>query len=179
MAPVKAPRSYPNSSASRSCSGKAAQLTATKGPPARGEWLWIERATRSLPVPDSPITSTLECVQMTEPERVARAGLEQHDARSEQAEHAPRSVDRMSDDREPTCTLEHDGRELGANGIRVDDEGGAANHRLGVCETRAFLTDYFYVYNLWRIRHNYGGVTMVAPPCCWRSMTTRSTAGCS
>ena len=35
VAPVKAPRSYPNSSASSSCSGSAAQLSAMNGPAAR------------------------------------------------------------------------------------------------------------------------------------------------
>ncbi len=58
-APVKAPFSWPNSSDSSSCSGSAAQLTATKGLPARGE-PWCRRcATTSLPVPDSPVISTV------------------------------------------------------------------------------------------------------------------------
>ena len=36
----------------------AAQLTLTKGRVARGLLRWIARATSSLPVPDSPVTST-------------------------------------------------------------------------------------------------------------------------
>jgi hypothetical protein len=40
-------------------SGSAAQLTTTKGPLARSESSWMARATSSLPVPDSPRTSTV------------------------------------------------------------------------------------------------------------------------
>src|SRR5262245_6065677 len=57
-APVKAPFSWPNSSDSISASGRAAQLRATKGPPARSERRWTRRATSSLPVPFSPVTRT-------------------------------------------------------------------------------------------------------------------------
>src|SRR4030095_13271455 len=46
-APVNAPRSNPKSSDSRSCSGNAAQLMATNGPPDRGEWWWMKRAMTS------------------------------------------------------------------------------------------------------------------------------------
>ena len=58
-APVKAPRSTPNSSLSRRFSGMAAQLTATYGPFARVLCSWIRRARHSFPVPLSPVISTL------------------------------------------------------------------------------------------------------------------------
>ena len=58
-APVKAPRAWPNSSDSSSDSVSAVQLTGTNGAPARGECVWMARATSSLPVPDSPSTSTV------------------------------------------------------------------------------------------------------------------------
>src|SRR5438132_273530 len=58
-APVKAPFSYPNSSDSSSASGRAAQLRATNGPSARRDPRWIRCATTSLPVPDSPLRSTV------------------------------------------------------------------------------------------------------------------------
>ena len=51
VAPVKAPRSCPNSSDSISGSGSAAQLIARNGPAARGEASWMKRAITSLPVP--------------------------------------------------------------------------------------------------------------------------------
>ena len=57
-APVNAPRTCPKSSLSRSSPGSAAQLTATNGPPLRGEWAWSARATTSLPVPLSPVMRT-------------------------------------------------------------------------------------------------------------------------
>src|SRR3954470_18092115 len=62
-APVKAPRSCPNSSDSSRSLGIAAVLMATKGPLARGECLCRARATSSLPEPDSPviITVTFDC----------------------------------------------------------------------------------------------------------------------
>ena len=60
-APVKAPFSCPNSSDSASVSGIAAQLNLMNGPFRRGEMLWMMRATRPLPVPDSPRNSTVEC----------------------------------------------------------------------------------------------------------------------
>ena len=59
-APVNAPFSCPNSSLSSSVSGSAAQLTVMNALPRRGERSWIARATSSLPVPDSPSTSTVE-----------------------------------------------------------------------------------------------------------------------
>ena len=58
-APVNAPFSWPNSSASSICSGIAAQLTATKGPAPRFECAWMKRASTSLPVPLSPFSSTV------------------------------------------------------------------------------------------------------------------------
>ncbi len=59
VAPVKAPRSCPNSSLSSSDSEMAAQLMHTRGPPARGECRWIQSASTSLPTPVSPRMSTL------------------------------------------------------------------------------------------------------------------------
>jgi hypothetical protein len=53
-APVNAPRSWPNSSLSTSCSGRAAAFTAIIGFPARGPRRCRSRATSSLPVPLSP-----------------------------------------------------------------------------------------------------------------------------
>ena len=52
-APVKAPRSCPNSSLSNRGAGMAPQLTDTKAP-GRDDASWIARAMSSLPVPDSP-----------------------------------------------------------------------------------------------------------------------------
>ena len=54
-APVNAPRTWPNSSASSSVSGIALQLSATKRCARRGLLWWIARATSSLPVPVSPV----------------------------------------------------------------------------------------------------------------------------
>ena len=71
-APVKAPRSWPNSSDSTRVSGSAQQLTATKGPPARGLASWMKRAINSLPVPVSPWISTVASVPAT---RRARASV--------------------------------------------------------------------------------------------------------
>ena len=53
------PRSWPKSSLSSSGSGSAAQLTATSGPSRVTSLKWIASATSSLPVPVSPVTSTL------------------------------------------------------------------------------------------------------------------------
>ena len=58
-APVKAPRSWPNSSDSRSSVDSAAQLTATNARSRLLPSVWMARATSSLPVPDSPVTSTV------------------------------------------------------------------------------------------------------------------------
>src|SRR3989454_485308 len=59
IAPVNEPFSWPNNSLSSRFSGIAAQLTATNGPDAIGPFRWIARAITSLPVPDSPCTSTV------------------------------------------------------------------------------------------------------------------------
>ena len=58
-APVKAPFSCPNNSDSRRLSVRAAQFTATHGPSLRWLWLWMARATSSLPVPDLPLINTV------------------------------------------------------------------------------------------------------------------------
>ena len=61
-APVKAPFSWPNSSLSSSSRGIAAQLIATNGPSRRLPWSCSSRATSSLPVPLSPLISTVRSV---------------------------------------------------------------------------------------------------------------------
>ena len=58
-ASVNAPRRTPNSSASTSPLGSAAQLTWTNGPLPRPPRSWIQRASAPLPVPLSPVISTL------------------------------------------------------------------------------------------------------------------------
>ena len=58
-APVKAPRTWPNSSDSSRVSGTALQLRATKRWPRRGLLWWIALAASSLPVPVSPVTRTV------------------------------------------------------------------------------------------------------------------------
>ena len=60
-APVKAPRSWPNNSDSSKSFGMAAVLIAMKGLVARGLCRCNARATSSLPVPDSPLISTVAC----------------------------------------------------------------------------------------------------------------------
>ncbi len=62
---MKAPLAWPNSSDSSSDSVSAVQLTATNAPVARGECVWMARATSSLPVPLSPTTSTVDIVGAT------------------------------------------------------------------------------------------------------------------
>src|SRR5471030_997803 len=64
-APVKAPFSWPNSSASTRDSENAPQLTATNGRLRRALRLWMCRATNSLPVPVSPMISTLASLGAT------------------------------------------------------------------------------------------------------------------
>ncbi len=59
VAPVKAPRSWPNSSLSSTPSDSAAQLKATNGCAARGDSRWISCARTSLPTPHSPRIRTL------------------------------------------------------------------------------------------------------------------------
>src|SRR5581483_6481883 len=58
VAPVKAPFSWPKSSASRRPSASAAQFSLTNGPARRAESSWMARAASSFPVPVSPRTST-------------------------------------------------------------------------------------------------------------------------
>jgi hypothetical protein len=53
------PFSYPNSSDSMSWAGSAAQFTLTSARAWRGEWSCRARATSSLPVPVSPVISTV------------------------------------------------------------------------------------------------------------------------
>ena len=62
VAPLNAPRSCPNISVSISVSGTAAQLTATNGPFLRSPLKCNAFATSSLPVPLSPVSSTLTSV---------------------------------------------------------------------------------------------------------------------
>ena len=64
-APVKAPRTWPKSSASSSVSGIALQLMATNRCWRRGLLWWMARATISLPVPVSPVMSTVALVGAT------------------------------------------------------------------------------------------------------------------
>jgi hypothetical protein len=65
IAPVKAPFSCPNNSEAISEVGIAAQLTLTKAREARRDLLWTARAINSLPVPVSPVRSTVESVGAT------------------------------------------------------------------------------------------------------------------
>ena len=64
-APVKAPFSWPKSSLSRMSLGMAPQLIARKRSSRRGLAWWRAAATSSLPVPLSPVTSTVERVGAT------------------------------------------------------------------------------------------------------------------
>ena len=59
---MNAPRMWPNSSLSRMCSLRAAQLSGTNGRFLRGLFWWIALATSSLPVPVSPWISTVASV---------------------------------------------------------------------------------------------------------------------
>jgi hypothetical protein len=65
VAPVKAPRSWPNSSDSRSSLGKAAQLILTNGLPRRGDRSCSVRAMPSFPTPLSPRMRTGTSVSAT------------------------------------------------------------------------------------------------------------------
>ena len=67
VAPLKAPRTWPKSSLSSRSGGMAAQLTATKGAPRRLPCSWMARATSSLPVPVSPVTSTVASLSTRRP----------------------------------------------------------------------------------------------------------------
>ena len=70
VAPVNAPRTWPNSSASSSVSGIAAQLTLMSGCSRCGAAAWMARATSSLPVPVSPVISTVLLVCATSSARL-------------------------------------------------------------------------------------------------------------
>ena len=62
---MNAPFTCPNSSLSSSVSEMAAQFTGTKGRVARLEFTWMARAISSLPVPLSPVISTVTSVGAT------------------------------------------------------------------------------------------------------------------
>ena len=62
---MKAPFSWPNNSEGIKSRGIAAQLTLTKARSALADFLWIARATSSLPVPVSPVIKTVESVGAT------------------------------------------------------------------------------------------------------------------
>ena len=62
---MNAPFSWPNSSLSTRPAESAAQLTVTSRRSRRGLDSWIARATSSLPVPVSPVISTLVLVAAT------------------------------------------------------------------------------------------------------------------
>ena len=59
VAPVNAPRVCPNSSLSSNSPGIAEQFSGTKSFSLRGDRSWIARAASSLPVPVSPVISTV------------------------------------------------------------------------------------------------------------------------
>ena len=65
VAPENAPRSCPNISVSMSVSGTEAQLIAMNGAFLRGPLKCRALATSSLPVPLSPVTSTLTSLSTT------------------------------------------------------------------------------------------------------------------
>ncbi len=60
IAPVKAPLTCPKRLDSSRSVGIEPEFTVTNGAPARGECVWIARATSSLPVPLSPSTRMVE-----------------------------------------------------------------------------------------------------------------------
>ena len=64
-APVKAPRACPKNSLSKISRGMALQLTFTNGRLDRRLRLWTSCASSSLPVPDSPVMSTVASVRAT------------------------------------------------------------------------------------------------------------------
>ena len=65
VAPVNAPVTWPNSSDSSRVSGIAAQLTLMSGMSRWALRAWMARATSSLPVPVSPVMSTVLLVCAT------------------------------------------------------------------------------------------------------------------
>lgn len=64
-APVYAPRTCPKSWASMKCAGMVPQWTVTMGPLARSEASWSMATTSSLPVPFSPVMSTVQLDEAT------------------------------------------------------------------------------------------------------------------
>ena len=62
---MKAPRACPKNSLSKISRGMALQLTLTNGRLDRGLRLWTSLASSSLPVPDSPVMSTVASVDAT------------------------------------------------------------------------------------------------------------------
>ncbi len=62
---MKAPRAWPKNSLSNNSRGTAAQFTRISGRSRRRLASWIARAISSLPVPDSPVTSTVASVPAT------------------------------------------------------------------------------------------------------------------
>ncbi len=74
-APVKAPRTCPKSSLSSRPSGSAPEFTLTKGCPALLLIRCIALATNSLPVPLSPVTSTVLSVLLTRLTRSTTAAI--------------------------------------------------------------------------------------------------------
>src|SRR5947199_330414 len=58
VGPQQVPRSWPNRSASVGGAGKAGQLTSMRGFAGRGPEAWMGRASRPLPVPVAPVSST-------------------------------------------------------------------------------------------------------------------------
>ena len=64
-APVNAPATWPNSSLSSSVSGRAPQATSTNGLSRRPLRRWMARAISDLPVPLSPVISTVARVSAT------------------------------------------------------------------------------------------------------------------
>ena len=65
VAPVNEPATWPNSSLSSSVSGSAPQATSTNGLSRRPLRRWMARAIIDLPVPLSPVTSTVALVSAT------------------------------------------------------------------------------------------------------------------
>ena len=65
VAPVNAPRTWPNSSDSSNDSGIAAQFTLMSGMSRCALRSWMARAISSLPVPVSPVMSTVLLVSAT------------------------------------------------------------------------------------------------------------------
>ncbi len=89
-APVKAPRSWPNSRASSIASGRAAQLIARNGRPARGLSSCRKRAITSFPEPDGPAMRMVARVAAARRARSKRLRLRGSCATGPAAGHASR-----------------------------------------------------------------------------------------